>query len=338
MRIALTGGGTGGHVFPALEIGRAAREAGADLVYLGSHRGMERDLAGPAQMEFVGFAAEPLWSLKTARGWKSLISLIQARREAKQWLRANPVDAVFSTGGYAAGPVMGAARSLGIPYVVHEANSIPGRANRMFATSAKAFTSVFWATAKVIPTTVRTGQPIRRELREAANMRSDEPRKGILVVGGSQGAQAINEAILALKIDVPITLVAGAKNFDGLKSRASGIDLRAFLAASEMAAAYRSAELVIGRSGGSCAEFAAFQIPSILVPLPSSADDHQRVNARELVSIAGASLLEQSDLAKLPAVIDGWLTDDARREHARHNLENWDCPNATADILNLLLN
>ena len=338
MQIALTGGGTGGHVFPALEIGRAAREAGADLVYLGSQRGMERNLAGQAQIEFVGFAAEPLWSLKTARGWKSLVSLVQARREAKQWLRANPVDAVFSTGGYAAGPVMGAARSLGIPYVVHEANSIPGRANRMFAPAAKAFTSVFRATAKVIPNTVRTGQPIRRELREAANLRSDEPRQGILVVGGSQGAQAINEAILALKMDVRITLVAGAKNFEGLKPRASGIDLRAFLAADEMASAYRSAELVIGRSGGSCAEFAAFRTPSILIPLPSSADDHQRVNARELVGIAGASLLEQSDLAQLPAVIDGWLTDDARREQARHNLENWDCPNATADILNLLLN
>jgi UDP-N-acetylglucosamine--N-acetylmuramyl-(pentapeptide) pyrophosphoryl-undecaprenol N-acetylglucosamine transferase len=105
-----------------------------------------------------------------------------------------------------------------------------------------------------------------------------------------------------------------------------------------MAEAYRSAELVIGRSGGSCAEFAAFRTPSILVPLPSSADDHQRVNARELVSIAGASLLEQADLGQLREVIDGWLADDSRRQQARHNLENWDCPNATEDILKILMN
>jgi UDP-N-acetylglucosamine--N-acetylmuramyl-(pentapeptide) pyrophosphoryl-undecaprenol N-acetylglucosamine transferase len=233
---------------------------------------------------------------------------------------------------------MGAARSLGIPYVVHEANSIPGRANRMFAAGAKAFTSVFRATATVIPNTVRTGQPIRRELRLAAQEASTEPRRGILVVGGSQGAQAINEAILGLNMDVPITLVAGAKNFEALLPRATRIDLRAFLAADEMAEAYRSAELVIGRSGGSCAEFAAFRTPSILVPLPSSADDHQRVNARELVSIAGASLLEQADLGQLREVIDGWLADDSRRQQARHNLENWDCPNATEDILKILMN
>ena len=156
MRIALTGGGTGGHVFPALEVGRAARDAGSELVYLGSHRGMERDLAGQAKIDFVGFAAEPLWSLKRARGWKSLVRLMQSRRAAKQWLRTQRVDVIFSTGGYAAGPVMGAARSLGIPYVVHEANSIPGRANRMFAAGAKAFTSVFRATATVIPTREHT--------------------------------------------------------------------------------------------------------------------------------------------------------------------------------------
>jgi len=299
---------------------------------------MERDLAGQAKIDFVGFAAEPLWSLKTARGWKSLVRLMQSRRAAKQWLRTQRVDVIFSTGGYAAGPVMGAARSLGIPYVVHEANSIPGRANRMFAAGAKAFTSVFRATATVIPNTVRTGQPIRYELRQAAQAASTETSRGILVVGGSQGAQAINEAILGLNIDVPITLVAGAKNFEALLPRATRIDLRAFLAADEMAEAYRSAELVIGRSGGSCAEFAAFRTPSILVPLPSSADDHQRVNARELVSIAGASLLEQADLSQLREVIDGWLADDSRRQHARHNLENWDCPNATEDILKILMN
>jgi UDP-N-acetylglucosamine--N-acetylmuramyl-(pentapeptide) pyrophosphoryl-undecaprenol N-acetylglucosamine transferase len=299
---------------------------------------MEREIAEKSGIEFVGFPAEPLWSLRTSRGWRSLAKLIQSRRSAKQWLRANHVDAVFSTGGYAAGPVMGAARSLGIPYVVHEANSIPGRANRMFAPNAKAFTSVFRATAKVIPMTIRTGQPIRRELREAARSSSMAARNGILVVGGSQGAQAINEAILGLKTEVSITLVAGAKNFDVLKSRASHLDLRAFLAVDEMAAAYQSAELVVGRSGGSCAEFAAFRLPSILVPLPSSADDHQRVNAREFVGMGAASLLEQNDLDQLPTVIDGWLTDAARREQARHNLGEWDCPNATADILKILLN
>ena len=338
MRIALTGGGTGGHVFPALEIGRAARESGAKLVYLGSHRGMERGIAERSQIEFVGFPAEPLWSLRTLGGWKSLARLMQSRRAAKDWLRTNKVDAVFSTGGYSAGPVMAAARSLGIPYVIHEANSIPGRANRMFAANAKAFTSVFLATAKVIPNTVRTGQPIRKELRVAADCPRDGSGDGILVVGGSQGAQAINDAILSLRTDTPITLVTGPKNYDSLKSRANRVQLRSFLEVEEMAQAYAAAELVIGRSGGSCAEFAAFRLPSILVPLPTSADDHQRVNARELVGIGGASLLEQADIDQLPAVIDGWRSDGPGRDQARHNLEEWDCPNATADILKILLN
>jgi len=338
VRIALTGGGTGGHVYPALEVGRLARDRGAELVYLGSERGMESKVAAANGIEFHGFQAEPLWSLTTVRGWRSLAKLLQARRDARRWLSNHPVDAVFSTGGYSAGPVMAAARSLKIPYVVHEANSVPGRANRMFAKGAKAFTSVFRATATVIPGTIRTGQPIRRELREAAQSKppSGHPPK-ILVTGGSQGAAALNEMALSLNVDAAVTLVCGPKNFEALRSRAGSVDLRAFLSADEMAEAYQAASLVIGRSGGSCAEFAAFRLPSVLVPLPTSADDHQRVNAREFSAMRAAVVVEQANPVDFEAAVTGWLNDPERVATARHNLEEWDCPHATADIVNLLL-
>jgi UDP-N-acetylglucosamine--N-acetylmuramyl-(pentapeptide) pyrophosphoryl-undecaprenol N-acetylglucosamine transferase len=207
----------------------------------------------------------------------------------------------------------------------------------MFAGGAKAFTSVFRATATVIPGTVRTGQPIRRELREAALAvtKNDRPGK-ILVTGGSQGAAALNELVLSLKVDAEVTLVCGPKNYESLRSRAEGIDLRAFLSADEMAEAYRSAALVIGRSGGSCAEFAAFRLPSVLVPLPTSADDHQRVNAREFSAMRAAVVVEQANPVDFDSAVAGWLNDPERVATARHNLEEWDCPNATSDIVNLL--
>ena len=163
MRLVLTGGGTGGHIYPALVVGRVAAEAGADLAYFGSIRGQESNACSELGIAFTAFPSEPLYSLKSIRGIKALVKLQQSRLLARKALKSSAPDVVFSTGGYSAGPVVAAARDLGIPYTIHTADSIPARSSRMFADKATAFSCTFRSTISEMKErkVVRTGQPIR---------------------------------------------------------------------------------------------------------------------------------------------------------------------------------
>ncbi|HWD38667.1 MAG TPA: UDP-N-acetylglucosamine--N-acetylmuramyl-(pentapeptide) pyrophosphoryl-undecaprenol N-acetylglucosamine transferase [Fimbriimonas sp.] len=345
MFLVVTGGGTGGHVYPALETAKAARERlGARLLYLGAHRGQESGVCEREGIDFRGFDARPLYSLKQPRGWDSLVRLLIASQRAKKALKENRPDVVFSTGGYSAAPVMSAARSLGIPYVIHEANSVPGRANRMFAPGAAAFTCVFTETQRRIPTAVRTGQPIRRELREAASLpRRETDTPLVICLGGSQGSVFLNEVVVKaaplLRSSADVVLAAGKGNFDKV-AKSERIKVVPFLETPELVEAYRGASVAVARSGGTLAEFALFGLPSVLVPLPTSADDHQLVNAQEFVAFKGAKLLRQDTATPeaLAGAVDDWLADDDARETARRALKEWDRPDATERIVEIVRN
>ncbi|RYG38907.1 hypothetical protein EON81_02455 [bacterium] len=306
---------------------------------------MESVAAEREDVPFRGFASEPLWSLRTPRGWKALAKLLRARGQAKNALRAIRPDAIFSTGGYSAGPVMSAARSLRIPYTIHEANSVPGRSNLMFAAQASAFTSTFRATERFAGSVKvsRTGQPIRAALRDAS-LRARKPEH-VLVVGGSQGSAFLNRlmplVLMALGPKVPCLHVVGRSN--RVDPVHGAHDVREFLQGDEMAEAYANASVVVARSGGSCAEFALFGLPSVLIPLPNSADDHQLENAREFAAMGAADILWQPDDPRHPDVeraepttvagrLEHWLTDVSKGDAARHNLQNWDVPDATERI------
>ncbi|HWA82489.1 MAG TPA: UDP-N-acetylglucosamine--N-acetylmuramyl-(pentapeptide) pyrophosphoryl-undecaprenol N-acetylglucosamine transferase, partial [Fimbriimonadaceae bacterium] len=306
MRLVVTGGGTGGHVYPALEVARLGKERGAELLYLGSLRGQEGKLCDERGILFKGFPSEPLFSLRSARGWKSLSKLMSARKMAKRHLATARPDVVFSTGGYSAGPVLAAAKALGIPYVIHDGNSVPGRANRMFGKDAKAFLATFFATERFYkerPVT-RTGHPIRKQLREAAEgaRPKESGRLTILVLGGSQGSAYLNEAvptaISAVEVDANVIHAAGPTNFAETSARVKGLGLEnyrvePYLVSEQIADAYREADLVVCRSGSTLAELAVFGLPSVLVPLPTSSENHQLHNAREFEAMEAATISEQ---------------------------------------------
>ncbi len=332
----LTGGGTGGHIYPALEVGRLAAERGASLSYMGSLRGQESAACAKLGIPYQGFGSEPLWSLRTARGWRAAARLARATRDAKRALRADRPDIVFSTGGYSAAPVMAASRSIGIPYVVHEGNSIPGRTTRMFAPRAAAVCCTFRTTEGRLPNAVRTGHPIRRELREAAKQRKETPL--VVVVGGSQGARFLNEGVPRVAREIVglrwlhATGPGGYEEFQG--AAFEGYELVPFIEADQLADAYAHARIAVARSGSTLAEFAAFRLPSVLVPLPTSADDHQRFNAREFETMGAAIIVEQ-DGGDLGAAIRSW--DDAgRRKAAKAALAEWDVPDATARLVSII--
>jgi UDP-N-acetylglucosamine--N-acetylmuramyl-(pentapeptide) pyrophosphoryl-undecaprenol N-acetylglucosamine transferase len=351
LRLIVTGGGTGGHIFPALEVAREAKAQNAEIFYFGSLRGQEGAACTARGIPFTGFAVEPLYSLRSLRGWRSLVGLLRARGGARRAMRELGADAVFSTGGYGAVPAMSAAQALRVPFVVHEANSIPGRANRMFGLNANAFTCVFTTTLKRYPNLrpVRTGQPVRRELREAAASREPDALPLVLVLGGSQGSEFLNEAVpeAAARLgDRPVRFLhaSGPKHIEALRRRTEALGLGqayqavGFLETDQMVDAYRRATLAVARSGGTLAEFAAVGLPSVLVPLPTSADDHQLHNAREFADMDAATLLEQSSATPeaLAGAIGAWLDGEGRRERAQKMLAGWDLPHATGRIVEIV--
>lgn len=354
MRLVITGGGTGGHVFPALEVARLARERGHELLYLGSLRGQEGPLCQKDAIAFQGFSTEPVYSVRSAKGMRALAKALVATARARHALKSWPPDAVFSTGGYSAAPVVNAARSLKLPYVLLEANSVPGRSNALFAKQAKAVATVFRTSEEHFPgaNVVRTGMPIRRELREAASKVGRRNENNVLIVGGSQGSEFLNKTVpkaaaLLNRTDLRWLHAAGKGNAEAVRlANQSALSpeiqenykVVPFLQTDDMAKAYAEATVVVGRSGGSLAEFALFGVPSVLVPLPSAAGDHQTKNALEFMEMGAATLLPQASVTdqSLSEALAGWLSDRERRTRAGEALKAFDDPEATSKILSLL--
>ena len=287
---------------------------------------------------FRGYPTFPLVSIRSAAGVRARVAMLRAIPRAKADLRALRPDAVFSTGGYSSGPVMAAARSLGIPLSLHAVDSVPGRALRMYARGATTFTCGFHSTEShlarlgVSVPVQRVGHPIRETLRNAVANREPNPDL-LLVVGGSQGSVFLNDLALGVATLWPgrILLATGPKNFAAIEGKTpANVDARPYLGAEEMAEAYRTAGVALARSGGTIAEFAMARLPSVLVPLPGSADDHQRWNAEEFVGFGGADLLPQAEAtpARLADLLAAW-TVRKRREVAERELGEWDVPAAS---------
>ena len=358
MRLIVTGGGTGGHVFPALETAKGALTRGWEVRYLGSLRGIEGEQCRKASVGFEGFPSGPVYRPLSPRGLRSVLRLLQATSSALRSMRDRRPDAVFSTGGYASAPVVNAARKLGIPYVLHEQNTVPGRTNQLLSRGAYAVATVFESAESWFQgcRVVRTGMPIRRELRDSAQGRLplthslEKAAPIVLVMGGSQGSTALNDVALATAVrmasaEVQWLHVTGLSHFESTDSSLrklavrSDYAIKAYLDAEEMASALFSCSLAVCRSGaGTLSELAAFRKPAILVPYPSAFRDHQTLNAREFEKIGAAETLPQAGLSAstLEPRIHAWLNDGDRVRAAEDAMSAWDTPDSLDRILGLI--
>ncbi|MBL8049505.1 MAG: undecaprenyldiphospho-muramoylpentapeptide beta-N-acetylglucosaminyltransferase [Chthonomonas sp.] len=354
MRAIVTGGGTGGHIYPALEIAAGLQSEGLEVAYFGSFRGQEGRACQRIALPFQAFPSEPLYSLKTPRGWRAAFHLAKAVRLAKTAMREFGPKLVVSTGGYSSAPVLYAARSLGIPYVIHEQNVVPGRTNRLLSPQSFAVCTTFRRGAEHFPQAqvIRTGIPVRKSFRGQPNLNFEHPvsndRPVILAMGGSQGASAINEAVLATVVRMARyhtqwIHLSGPDHFDAIQKTAGKLGVgddykvRAYLSEDEMATAVFASSLALCRSGaGTLAELAAYRKPSILVPLPNSFANHQMLNAQEFAEMGAATIIPQHELQ--PSTVESRILqwdEPEMREQAAAALAEWDNPNALADILQI---
>ncbi|HBT48132.1 MAG TPA: undecaprenyldiphospho-muramoylpentapeptide beta-N-acetylglucosaminyltransferase [Peptococcaceae bacterium] len=340
MRVVVTGGGTGGHVYPALAIAQGLKRAEpeAEILYIGTRRGLEADVIPRA-----GFPLETITvrGLERRRIWKNFLALALLGRgtvEAYLLIRRFRPHVVVGTGGYVCGPVCLVAAALGIPVVLHEQNAFPGMTNRWLARIARTVCLTFPEAAKFFPRgaeLVTTGLPVRPEILRADRAEARK-RLGIgpddifiLSVGGSQGARSLNRAILPVlqfysgQPSVRILHVTGRQGYEALKEDArrfgievgknGNITIEPYLY--EMDVALAAADLVVGRAGASfLAEVLARGLPAVLIPYPFAAANHQEYNARAVASQGAAVVIRDHELrgGKLLRTLQSLLAEPSR--------------------------
>jgi UDP-N-acetylglucosamine--N-acetylmuramyl-(pentapeptide) pyrophosphoryl-undecaprenol N-acetylglucosamine transferase len=310
-RILIAGGGTGGHIIPALAVARelVARH-GAEVLFVGTARGMESRLVPAAGFELKLVKVGPLNQVSLITKLKTLVGLPLSIVDCARFIRDFHADVVFGVGGYASGPAMGAAILRGVPAMAFEPNAVPGLANRLVGKRVQAAAVNFPPAAKWFRNAEVTGIPVRPEFFALQSPPRDAPPH-LLIFGGSQGARIFNTLMPPLAphlLDaVPgLTILhqAGARHADTTRVgyEASGADpkrwqVEAFL--DDMGARFAAAHLVMARSGASTvAELAAAGKPSLLIPFAAAADDHQRKNADVMVDSGAAVMLLESQLTQ----------------------------------------
>jgi UDP-N-acetylglucosamine--N-acetylmuramyl-(pentapeptide) pyrophosphoryl-undecaprenol N-acetylglucosamine transferase len=310
IRVLIAGGGTGGHIIPALAIADAlcAGPGGAQILFLGTPRGLESRLVPQAGYPLELIEVGQLKNVSLATRLKTLFDLPRSLVRARALLRTFRPAVVVGVGGYASGPAMAAAVLAGIPTLAFEPNAAPGLANRLVGRRVSAAAVNFAPAARFFRNAQVTGIPVRAEFFALTPRPAGAP-PNLLVFGGSQGARAINQImsqlLISLLAQVPglsILHQAGARHAEATLSayQASGADpsrwqVHAFL--DDMPRRFEAASLVLARSGASTvAELCAAAKPAVLVPFPLAADDHQRKNAEVMVEGQAAVLLPEATL------------------------------------------
>ncbi len=318
MLVVLSGGGTAGHINPALALAEVLRDRGCQVEYAGTPQGVEARLVPQAGVSFTPFEASGFNRTRPATIVKGVSKIMRSTKEAKRWFERIKPDVVVGFGGYVSIPVARAANALGIPVVIHEQNSVMGMANKYLAKKAAAVCLTYQHSASAVADKNKihlTGNPVRssvlRASRDAGRAMFDmaDGESMLLVFGGSLGARHINEAVAAMKDELlareglHVVHITGPKEFDRVSEELAlspeqqkrwhvlGYQDR-------MGENLAAADVIVSRAGAtSLAEISALAIPALLVPYPHATEDHQTTNARAYVDAGCAFMMPDAELA-----------------------------------------
>ena len=350
MRVLIAGGGTGGHIIPALAVARelVVRHS-AEVLFVGTARGLENRLVPEAGFRLHLIEVGQLKNVSLRTRLHTLVDLPRSLFACKRLIREFKPNVVFGVGGYASGPAMAAALWLKIPAMAFEPNAMPGLANRLVGKRVQAAAVNFPSAARWFKNCEVTGIPVRPEF---FDLQQPNGPPHLLVFGGSQGARTFNSVLptnlVALLHAVPgLTVLhqSGARHAEQTQAgySASGADprrwqVRAFL--DDMPACFAKAHLVMARSGASTvAELAAAGKPSLLVPFAAAADEHQKRNAEAMVEAGATVMLQEGELelpGRLLATLVGLLTSPERLAAMAHAAQSQAHPGAAERIADRL--
>ncbi|MBS7154863.1 MAG: undecaprenyldiphospho-muramoylpentapeptide beta-N-acetylglucosaminyltransferase [Sanguibacteroides justesenii] len=336
-KVIISGGGTGGHIFPALSIANALKRLDKDIeiLFVGAEGKMEMEKVPEAGYKIVGLPVRGLQRKLTLSNLKVLWNLWRSLKKAKRVVQEFKPDVVVGVGGYASGPIGKVAANAGIPLVLQEQNSYAGVTNKLLAKKAAKICVAYEGMERFFPKEkiIFTGNPVRKDLLNAANERAegiafyglDANKKTVLITGGSLGAGSINKAMVRW-----LEKIAGWKNVqviwqcgsyyhkeleEQLKGRMpENVKFMPFL--KRMDLAYACADLVVARAGaGTISELCLLGKAVVLVPSPNVAEDHQTKNAMALVNKQAAVMVKDSEVVeRLGEVMEHLLQDDGERK------------------------
>lgn len=356
LRIIISGGGTGGHIFPAVSIANAikAKRPEAKILFVGALGRMEMQRVPAAGYEIKGLPVRglirPLWSLKNIG---VLIDYLKSKRMAKQIIKDFKPMAAVGVGGYASGATLDAAHAMGVPSLIQEQNSYAGKTNKMLSTKVDKICVAYDGMERFFPADkiMKTGNPVRQNIVNSEVTREeaikafglDPEKKTILIVGGSLGARTVNESVLGHLDEIKASGVQfiwqtgkyyNAKITEEMKRHPDMPMLKVLDFISDMGAAYKAADLVISRAGASSiSEFCLIGKPVILVPSPNVAEDHQTKNAMALVDKDAALMVK--DVEARDKVIELALEtvkDESKLQALSANVKKLGLPDS-ADVI-----
>ncbi len=353
IRLVITGGGTGGHLFPGVAVAEAilAERPGSEVLFIGTDRQVDSRVLGNRPFASTAIKCQGLKGQSLARRLAALWQLPLAVWRSQRILKKFRPDLVLGVGGYVTGPVVAAAWLAGIPTAIHEQNSVPGLANRWLGKIASRIFISLPGSEKYFPAarTCLTGNPVRAEILAAGRIARPESDTGaltLLVLGGSQGAHRLNQLVLEGLVDRKGELPPNFRVIhqtgrqdeklvrDGYQADGITAQVSAFF--DDMADLYSQSDLLVSRAGAtSLAELCVMGRPSILLPYPYAADNHQEYNARQVVDRGGALLFKEADLTAetLGREIVGLLGDGSRLRAMGERAREAAYPEATANIV-----
>jgi UDP-N-acetylglucosamine--N-acetylmuramyl-(pentapeptide) pyrophosphoryl-undecaprenol N-acetylglucosamine transferase len=316
-RVIISGGGTGGHIFPAISIANTVKQRfpDAEILFVGANDRMEMERVPAAGYEIKGLPVSGFNRSHKLKNIAVLYKLLKSLRMAKKIVREFKPDAAIGVGGYASGPTLWAATSLGVPALIQEQNSYAGVTNKFLSKRASRICVAYEGMERFFPShkIILTGNPVRKDLEEAVEKKEDalnyfhlQPgKKTVLVIGGSLGARTINKGMIRgieqlIAAGIQIIWQTGRLYYDALKQQLEEKETSNLLWVadfiSRMDYAYAAADLVVSRAGaGTISELSLLKKPALLIPSPNVAEDHQTKNALAVVNQGAAAMLADKD-------------------------------------------
>lgn len=355
MNILISGGGTGGHIFPAVSIANEIRRRHpeARILFVGAQGRMEMQRVPKAGYEIIGLSVAGFDRRRLWRNAGVLLKLYKSLRKARRIVRDFKPDIAIGVGGYASGPTLKAAQRRGVPTLLQEQNSYAGVTNKLLAKKARAICVAYKGMERFFPaeSIILTGNPIRADILECdlspqqarEKLGFDPARPLVMVVGGSLGSATLNRTMIDTGASITgrtgaqILWQTGTNYAEGAAdcplAQMPGVKATAFI--SDMATAYRAADVVVSRAGaGTISELQALGACAILVPSPNVAEDHQRKNAMALVEADAAVMVEDKDAHdKLADTVVALLSDPGRRDEMSKHIKAMALENSASKIV-----
>ncbi len=356
----VTGGGTGGHIYPALAVAKLLVQDGAKVYYVGNKRNMEYELASKNGYKFLHVSVKSMPRCLNIKFFWWGVKLFRAILFSIRYIKKYKPDAVFATGGYVSAPMIFACAVTGTPYIMHDCDAMPGLVSRKLSKRAKFVTLAFAQAKKYIPNkhTVITGNPIREEFKtltkaEAKEQMNLDNRLTLCIMGGSQGAKSLNNTTIELlkefsqELNLQVIFQTGKKNYEEVIERLKQFyptyeqdkNLRIQPYFDNMICVLKASDIVVSRAGSlSISEICASDTAPILVPYPYAAANHQRINAKSLAQNGACIYLEDAELEpnKLREIIVTLIKNPVKINYLKQNasyLAKYDAANQIKKLL-----